>query len=384
MLGMTNGGRRFRLEAVVGRTFSKTEERKIRKTDAIPAKNAAGGKAFRGRNVNIKELAAHLGLSQTTVSRVMNDSAAEYRIAADTQQRVLEAAASLNYEPNAFARGLRKKRSFTLGVMVPEISEGYAATVLAGIGESLLQEKYFYFVVSHRHRPELLRSYPRLLMSRAVEGIIAVDTPVREELPVPIIAVSGNSRKNGILTIELDHETAAHYALSHLFDLGHRKIAFIKGQSFSADTSARWAGIRKACSALGIRIRPELVVQLEGNEPGSQPGYVATRKLLKQGGQFSAIFAFNDISAIGAIIALHEAGISVPAKVSVIGFDDISSASTNNPALTTVRQPLYEMGRTAASTLLRQIREGGGEGQPESILVSPCLIKRRSTDRAPH
>jgi DNA-binding LacI/PurR family transcriptional regulator len=186
----------------------------------------------------------------------MNDSAAEYRIAADTQQRVLEAAASLNYEPNAFARGLRKKRSFTLGVMVPEISEGYAATVLAGIGESLLQEKYFYFVVSHRHRPELLRSYPRLLLSRAVEGIIAVDTPVREELPVPIIAVSGNSRKNGILTIELDHETAARYALSHLFDLGHRKIAFIKGQSFSADTSARWAGIRKACSALGIRIRP--------------------------------------------------------------------------------------------------------------------------------
>jgi DNA-binding LacI/PurR family transcriptional regulator len=333
--------------------------------------------------VNIKELAAHLGLSQTTVSRVMNDSAAEYRIAADTQHRVLEAAASLNYEPNAFARGLRNKRSFTVGVMVPEISEGYAATVLAGIGESLLQEKFFYFVVSHRHRPELLQSYPRLLLSRAVEGIIAVDTPVREELPVPVIAVSGNSRKNGILTIELDHETAARYALSHLFDLGHRKIAFIKGQTFSADTSARWAGIRKACSALGIRIRPALVVQLEGSEPGTEPGYVAARKLLKQGGEFSAIFAFNDVSAIGTIIALHEAGISVPAKVSVIGFDDISSASTNNPALTTVRQPLYEMGRTAASMLLRQIREGGSVGQPKSILVSPCLIKRRSTGKAP-
>jgi DNA-binding LacI/PurR family transcriptional regulator len=312
----------------------------------------------------------------------MNDSAAEYRIAANTQQRVLAAAASLNYEPNPFARGLRKKRSFTVGVMVPEISEGYAATVLAGIGDSLLQEKFFYFVVSHRHRPELLQTYPRLLLSRGVEGIIAVDTPVREELPVPVVAVSGNSRTNGIITIELDHQTAARYALSHLLDLGHRRIAFIKGQTFSADTKARWEGIRRVCSDLGIPIRRQLVVQLEGIH-GSEPGYEATKRLLKLGGEFSAIFAFNDISAIGAITALHEAGISVPTKVSVIGFDDISSAATNNPALTTVRQPLYEMGRTAASTLLRQICAGDNTAQPESILVSPCFIQRRSTCKAP-
>jgi DNA-binding LacI/PurR family transcriptional regulator len=357
-------------------------ERKIKKTKAIPAPQVAAGKAVRRQSVNIKELAAHLGVSQTTVSRVMNDSAAKYRIAEDTQQRVLEAAASLNYEPNAFARGLRKKRSFTVGVMVSEISEGYAATVLGGIGDSLLEEKFFYFVVSHRHRAELLQSYPRLLLSRGVEGIIAVDTPIREQLPVPVVAVSGHSRTNGIVTIELDHETAARYALSHLLDLGHRRIAFIKGQTFSADTKARWEGIRKVCSALGICIYPELLVQLQGIQ-GSEPGYLATKRLLKQGGQFSALFAFNDISAIGAISALHEAGISVPAEVSVIGFDDISSASTNNPALTTVRQPLYEMGRTAATTLLRQIREGVDDSQPESILVSPCLIKRGSTQRAP-
>ena len=359
----------------------KKEERKIKKTQPIPATQVAGGKTVRRQSVNIKELAAHLELSQTTVSRVMNDSAAEYRIAADTQQRVLEAAAALNYEPNAFARGLRKKRTSTVGVMVPEISEGYAATVLGGIGDSLLQEKFFYFVVSHRHRSELLQSYPRLLLSRGVEGIIAVDTAIEEELPVPIVAVSGHSRTNGVVTIELDHQTAARYALSYLLDLGHRRIAFIKGQTFSTDTNARWAGIRKVCSELGVRIHPELVVQLEGIQ-GSEPGYAATKKLLKQGGQFSAVFAFNDISAIGAIIALHEAGMSVPDRVSVIGFDDISSAATNNPALTTVRQPLYEMGRTAASTLPRKIREGGRNAKPESILVSPCLIKRQSTARA--
>ena len=330
--------------------------------------------------MNIKQLAAHLGLSQATVSRVMNNAAAEHRIAAHTRERVLAAAATLNYEPNAFARGLRKKRSFTVGVMVPEISEGYAATVLGGIGDSLLAEKFFYFVVSHRHRSELLESYPSLLLSRGVEGIIAVDTPIANDWPVPIVAVSGNSKTSGVVTIELDHQSAAQHALAHLVDLGHRRIAFIKGQTFSADTHARWEGIRQVCQSLGIRIHPELVVQLEGIT-GSEPGYTATKKLLQQGGQFTAIFAFNDISAIGAIGALHDAGLSVPADVSVIGFDDISSASTNNPALTTVRQPLYEMGRSAASTLLRQITTGMTGEQPQSILISPCLVKRRSTQK---
>jgi DNA-binding LacI/PurR family transcriptional regulator len=353
----------------------------IKKAGTAQGTKTAREKAVSGRSVNIRQLAAHLGLSPTTVSRVMNDSGAENRIALDTQQRVLKAAASLNYTPNAFARGLRKKKSFTVGVMIPEISEKCVATVLAGIGDALLQENFFYFVLSHRHRAELLQSYPRLLLSRGVEGIIAVDTQVREHLPVPIVAVSGSSLVNGMITIELDHESAAHLALSHLLELGHRRIAFIKGQTFSTDTNARWEGIRKVCYALGIEIHPKLVVQLKGID-GSQPGYLATKKLLKQGRPFTAVFAFNDVSAIGAIIALHEAGIAVPSMVSVVGFDDISSAATNNPSLTTVRQPLYEMGRTAASTLLRQIRDGRTDALPESILVSPCLVKRRSTQKA--
>jgi LacI family transcriptional regulator len=157
--------------------------------------------------VNIRQLAAHLGLSPTTVSRVMNDSAAANRIAPDTQQRVLKAAASLNYAPNAFARGLRKKQSFTVGIMIPEISERYAASLLAGIGDALLQENFFYFVLSHRHRAELLQSYPRLLLSRGVEGILAVDTHVLDRLPVPIVAISGSSHVSGMAMKELDHES---------------------------------------------------------------------------------------------------------------------------------------------------------------------------------
>jgi DNA-binding LacI/PurR family transcriptional regulator len=337
--------------------------------------------AFKKKSVSLKELAAHVGLSQATVSRVINDFAAKHRIAAETQERVLKAAAALNYKPNVVARGLRKKRSFTIGVIVPEISEGYAACVLGGIEDALLEEKFFYFVVSHRHRPELLESYPHLLLSRAVEGIIAVDTPIEEELAVPVVAVSGHGRNSRVLNIELDHLAAANYALSHLAELGHRRIAFIKGQTFSSDTTARWKAIRQVCSGLGIRINPNLVVQLEGTSPGTEPGYAAARKLLDRGRKFTAIFSFNDASAIGAIAALHEAGLHVPRDVSVVGFDDIPSAATVHPALTTVRQPLYEMGRTAAQKLLSLIRKEIVPSQQHSILVSPSFIRRRSTNK---
>lgn len=344
-----------------------------------PAGRHARANVIRSKSVSLKELAAHVGLSQATVSRVINDFAAEHRIAAETQERVLKAAAALNYKPNVVARGLRKKQSFTVGVIVPEISEGYAACVLGGIEDALLEEKFFYFVVSHRHRPELLENYPHLLLSRAVEGIIAVDTPIQEELAVPVVAVSGHSRKGRILNIELDHVAAAKHALSHLAELGHRKIAFIRGQTFSSDTTARWKAIRQVCSAIGVRIDPDLVVRLEGTSPGSESGYVAARKLLDRRRKFTAVFAFNDASAIGAVTALHEAGLHVPRDVSVVGFDDIPSAATVHPALTTVRQPLYEMGRTAAKELLRLIRKEIASTPQQSILISPSFIKRRST-----
>ncbi len=334
-------------------------------------------------SVKLKDLAAHLGLSQSTVSRVMNDAGDEYRIAPETQKRILQAAALFNYEPNAVARQLRNKRSFTVGVIVPEISEGYASAVLGGIEDALLQEKYFYFVVSHRHRPDLLKGYPRLLLSRAVEGIIAVDTPIEDDLPVPVVAVSSHKHRKGVVAIELDHLTAARYALNHLSALGHRRIAFIKGQSFSSDTAARWNAIRKVCVELDIAIDPQLVVQLEGVVPGPEPGHQATRALIARDRPFTAIFSFNDVSAMGAIAALHEAGLHVPRDVSVVGFDDIPASATIRPSLTTVRQPLYDMGSTAAVHLLRLIRDGNPASAPQSILVTPTFMQRHSTARQP-
>jgi LacI family transcriptional regulator len=333
--------------------------------------------------ISLKELAALLNLSQSTVSRIVNGSATAHRIATETQTRVLEAAAAYGYSANSVARSLRQKRTYTIGVIVPEISEGYSTAVLSGIEDELLKDGFFYFVVSHRHREDLLRSYPRLMLSRSVEGIIAVDTHIEEELHLPQVAVSGHQRRSGVINIELDHGQAAHLALSHLKSLGHKHIAFIKGQAFSSDTSQRWLAIEQEAKKLGIEIDPQLVVQMINPDPSPEPGAEVTRNLLRTKHPFTAIFAFNDVSAIGAITALREAGLRVPKDVSVVGFDDVLIASTTNPPLTTIHQPLRAMGQVAATTLLGLLRNEIPQPHPPAITVYPRLVVRKSSSQAP-
>jgi DNA-binding LacI/PurR family transcriptional regulator len=339
---------------------------------------SARGKALTP-SVSLKSLAAQLQLSPATVSLVINRSPAAKSIPQHTQERIRAAARELNYRPNFVARSLRAQRSFTIGVVVPEISEGYAALVMSGIEDYLLQEGYFYFVVSHRHRNDLVEEYPRLLQERAVEGLIAVDTACQEGMPIPVVAVSGHDDVPGVTNIVLNHDRAAGLALEHLAQLGHQKIAFIKGQAFSSDTEIRWDSVRRTADNMGLAVNTRLVGQLEGESSSPQLGYEVTRKLLATGCPFTALFAFNDISAIGAIHALREAGRRVPEDVSVVGFDDIQSAAFQNPALTTVRQPLRQMGVIAAETLLRRISAPAKSPYPKAITVEPEFIVRGST-----
>ena len=333
-------------------------------------------------SISLKELAAHLGLSSATVSLVINRSPGAKSIPPSTQERVRAAARELNYRPNLMARSLRQKRSFTIGVVVPEVSEGYAALVLSGIEDHLLQEGYFYFVVSHRHRADLIEEYPALLQQRAVEGIIAVDTVLTGSNVIPAVAISGHSEVPGVTNIVLDHNLAAQLALQHLQKAGHTRIALIKGQDFSSDTEIRWRALHSVAKQLGIAVHEKLTIQLAGDSPSPAVGYGVTRTLLDRGEPFSALLAFNDISAIGAIQALRESGKRVPEDVSVIGFDDIQSAAYQNPGLTTVRQPLRQMGVIAAETLLSRINSPRQTEYPAEIVVKPELIIRGSTAAA--
>lgn len=338
---------------------------------------------------SLKTLATHLNLSVAAVSRVLSGAQAARSIPAATQARIFAAAKQFNYQPNVFARSLRNKRSFTVGVIVPEVSEGYATLVLSGIEQQLLQDDYFYFVVSHHHRAELIEKYQHLLMARSIEGLIAVDTPLTQRLSVPTITISGHHEPAGVTNIVLNHQRAATLALGHLRGLGHTKIAFIKGQRFSSDTESRWRAIRDTAAKFDLKIVPKLVAQLEGDSPTHEPGYYATQKILAAAEPFTAIFAFNDISAIGAVRALRESGLRIPQDVSVVGFDDVQSAAFQNPGLTTVRQPLHKMGVLAAQTLLKQILSPSSnlEAPPlhaSQLVVDPEFIVRGSTSQPHH
>jgi LacI family transcriptional regulator len=330
--------------------------------------------------ISLKELAAHLGLSPTSLSIVLNDAPAASAIPQETKNRILEAAEKFNYRPNYFARSLRAQRSFTLGVIVPELSDGYSAMVLTGVEAALSKEGFFYLTASHLHRDDLLEHHPKMLLERQVEGIIAVDTPIRFHSNLPIVSVSGHDEIEGVTNVVLNHQHAAELGMGHLFTLGHRRIAFIKGQDFSSDTKVRWETITMAANKRGIKLDEALITQLEGDIPSPEIGYIAAQKLLSNKKPFTALFAFNDVSAIGAIRALQESGLRVPEDVSVLGFDDIYTAAFHNPALTTIRQPLFEMGSLAAQTLLKRLAAAQTDEEiPQTLTVEPKLIVRQST-----
>ena len=266
----------------------------------------------------------------------------------------------------------------TIGVLVPEISEGYATLVLAGLEQGLLQVGYAFFLCSHHHRAEVIERSQIMLGERAVDGIIAIDTLIEQPGLLPLVTVSCPLGTQTATDIVLNHESAAELALEHLVELGHRDIAFIKGQAFSSDTDRRWRAICQAAERVGCTMAPELQTELQGDAPTHEPGYLATQRLLATGVRFTALFAFNDVSAIGAVRALREVGLNVPHDVSVVGFDDVQSAAYQNPPLTTVRQPLHHMGLLAAEAIVARINSSAPP-KGIKIKVEPELLIREST-----
>ena len=366
-----------------GSSGGETGVKKGRKPPKKAAKVAKGGK-----KVTLKDVAELVGLSPATVSVVLNRSPVADSIPRETQERVIEGARKLNYRPNYMARSLRSQRSFTVGVLLAEILGGYAGGILSGIERRLMQEGYFYLVGSHRTKDDLLSEYIELLKDRQVEGFILVATPLERPPGLPTVAIAGHKPLEGVSNVVLDHDRAAVLALEHLVALGHRRIALFKGHPDSADTEERWRANLETVDRFGIESPQDLRIQLsdpEGKvftpEDAYLEGYSVGRELLDRGVDFTALFAFNDVSAIGAMRAFLDAGLRIPEDVSVVGFDDIQSAAFQNPGLTTVRQPLFEMGELATKILLERLSKGGTG--PEVLNVEPQLIVRGSTGPAP-
>ncbi len=330
-----------------------------------------------GNTVTLKSVAAHVGLSAGTVSAVLNDAPSAKHIPKPTRERIIAAARKLDYRPNFFARSLRKRRTFTLGVIAYEIGDGYSSSIIAGIENRARQKDYFFLTGVHRHDLELFERYSRLLLQRGAEGIITVDFNLAHSLPVPAVSIPGHIDNEGVTNIVLDHRHAADLALKHLVELGHQKIAILRGHPDSADSRYRWNAVQEVAQDMGLHLDPELVIQIDSTDSSPSLGYPFGKRLVESKRPFTALFAYNDISAIGAIRAFQEAGLQVPRDVSVVGFDDIPGAAFHYPSLTTVRQPLRRMGEIAVEVLVARI-EGEKEYKRE-IAVQPEIVVREST-----
>jgi LacI family transcriptional regulator len=326
--------------------------------------------------VTLKFLAAYLDLDPATVSVVLNDVPGR-SIPEPTRERIRAAAKKFNYQPSFVARSLRNRRTMTIGILVPVLADGYHAEVMSGIGDHLLEENYFYFIAHHRHRTDLIKQYPQMLVSRGAEGIITIDTHLDHKLAVPAVAVAGHRKIADVTNVVLDHNKAAELAVRHLYDLGHRTISFMHGQPYSSDSEVRWQSIVKVARELGLPIQPELTIQLTKDLTSPKLGYPVVQQLLAHHRRFTALVCFNDMAAIGAIRALHDMQIRVPDDISVIGFDDVPQAAFQTPSLTTIRQPLHEMGKLAAELLLQRLRSPAKV--PPEVAVKPQLIVREST-----
>jgi len=355
--------------------------------------NMAKGKlATPPGHVNLRMLAEHLELSQTTVSLVLNNSPSAKSIPQETRNRVTEAAERLNYRPNYFARSLRQSRSMSVGVLAPDLSEGYFTRVMSGVVQELTAAHYFYFTACHDWKRDLIEKYPRMLVERAVDGFLLLNTPADHiDVPVPVVAISAHSAVENVTNIILNHHQAVEMALVHLYALGHRRIAFMRGPRAIPDSEYRWLSIQQVAQEMNLKIDPALVIRIDAagwsmkdnyHPMAPEIGYKPMQGLLEKTREFTAIFCFNDIAAIGAIRALKDVGLTVPRDVSVVGFDDIQSAAYSTPSLTTVRQPLTEMGQRGAQILLNRIAHREKE-YPSEIVMAPELVVRESTGPAP-
>jgi LacI family transcriptional regulator len=343
-------------------TPKKQESRKSARNEE-PGRKPAG----------LKEIAEYLGLSSASVSIVINNAPLAKSMTPQTRARILEAAKKFNYRPNLVARALSKRESHTVGVIAPESSDGYYTRVMRGIEESLLESGYLYFTVSHLTRPHLISEYP-------VDGIIFLNTAMEENPGIPAVSISYTAPDDSITSVVIDQQLGTRQALEHLKALGHRRILMMKGQRSCLEAEDRWRLLLQAAGELGIRAHPELFLQMDDDQLTPEHAFGKVTEFLKHRRDFTAVCAFNDTSALGAIRALADVGLRCPADVSVVGFDDIGVADFYTPRLTTVRQPLEEMGRRAVENLIARIKQPGG-AYPPRIVLQPEIVIRESTRR---
>ena len=327
--------------------------------------------------VTLRELAKAAGCSVSTVSRALNSSA--HSVNDVTRERILALANQLGYHPNMTARGLKTDRTFTIGLIVYNIASPFTPVLIRGIQEYLKQHDYFSIIISTDWDPNLESEAVHQLISRSIDGVIFVETwrddsnntlDLANKPYVYVYRLFDGEYANSVI---VDDRYGARLAVEHLVKLEHHRIAYINGPHDWASSKERLVGYQDVLAQYGIPYDPSLV------EEGTwevQSGYVATKKFLVMRDSPTAIFAANDLMALGAIYAIQDAGLNVPKDIAVVGYDDRDLASFSNPTITTVCPPSFEMGQLAAQLILNRLENQIEIEDP--IRVQGRLIIRES------
>lgn len=303
--------------------------------------------------VTVLDVAREAGVSASTVSRILNGTA---RVAAEKRNAVEEAIRRLDFRPNQSARSLKMGRTMTIGILAQDIDSPFFTRAMRGIEERLAGTGYAPIIVSGHWNATEEAERIRLLMARNIDGLVILTGHLDERQIVefarhqPIVVTGRRLTADNLLSTSLDQSLAGYLATRHLLSLGHRRIAHIAGPSDHSDAIERHAGYLRAHEEAGLAADPALTVQGDFLETG---GLMAMNRLLDGGHPFTAVFAANDQSAYGARMAMYRRGIRVPDDISIVGVDDLPASAFLTPPQTTVRQPIYEIGRHAASALLR-------------------------------
>src|ERR1700691_297038 len=343
--------------------------------------------------VTIRDVAERSGFSSATVSIVLNNAPLARYIPDTTKGRIQKAAQQLGYRPNPFARSLRGRRSHTVGVMVFDMTDPYCTLVLRGIENTLYQSSFLPILTDVHNERSRFERYLEMLLDRRIEGLIVLANWLflnidllgdLEKSRIPTAIIGCELKGDAMSSFTVDNEVGGYLALEHLHALGHRKIAFIRGPKTLSDSSPRWRGIRNCAKASGLELDSKLIVDLpESRDPLSsfEMGQKLTEDLLKQKRQFTALLAFDDMTAFGTIRALSKAGMRVPEHCSVIGFDDVAPSALFTPPLTTVRQPMESMGAGAVGVVLDGIKSvhEKKEVTAHHRKLPPELVVREST-----
>lgn len=340
--------------------------------------------------VTIRDVAKKSGFSPTTVSFVLNDAPLAKHIPDETKERIRRVVQDLGYQPNVLAKYLRNKRSNTIGVVLFDITDPYCTQVLRGVENGLHEEGgYLPILTDTQNIRAHFRRHIKMLLERQVEGLVTLANSLQpedeiltifRECRIPVVIIGRKIEDGSLRSVTADNELGARLAVEHLFLLGHRRIAFIRGPKNFIDTTQRWRGVTGFARSAGLKLDNQLIADLPERQPNHEAAFALTRQLLERKRKFTALMAFDDMSAFGAIRALGHAGLRVPEDCSVIGFDDVATSAYYNPPLTTIRQDMELLGSTGAEILLSALAAAARKEpwSPVHRTIEPGLVVRES------